>query len=230
MEKQKKNQRDWYNNHSARCSLERMDENNEVHLKRLKSLIVPAGDAFSSHRKVLEIGCGSGWYSGRLGPSIGVDISYNSLRGSSGSMAKLAADAEKLPFKDSSFDLVFGFGILHHLDDIEKGLKDIHRVLKPGGKIAFGGENNGSCLLNYIFPLLYGNWNIEKGFTRIKISNLEKMLKRTGFKNEKFDINGFAVYGLNEPVFRITKFLEGVLQKSKLLKSFSGFVYLTAAK
>lgn len=46
-------------------------------------------------------------------------------------------DAQALEFPDASFDVVFGTAILHHID-LEHGLAEIARVLKPGGRIAFG--------------------------------------------------------------------------------------------
>lgn len=45
-------------------------------------------------------------------------------------------DANNLTFEDESFNIVFGGAILHHLD-IEKSIRHIYRVLKPGGKIIF---------------------------------------------------------------------------------------------
>ena len=45
-------------------------------------------------------------------------------------------DANNLTFEDETFDVVFGGAILHHLD-IDKTMKHVHRVLKPGGKIVF---------------------------------------------------------------------------------------------
>lgn len=45
-------------------------------------------------------------------------------------------DAHRLEFPDNSFDAVFGFGILHHLD-YEKALDEIRRVLRPGGVMIF---------------------------------------------------------------------------------------------
>ncbi len=44
--------------------------------------------------------------------------------------------AEKLPFPDRSFDLVFGNGVLHHVELIA-ALAEVRRVLKPGGRCAF---------------------------------------------------------------------------------------------
>lgn len=44
------------------------------------------------------------------------------------------ADAEFLPLKEGAFDLVWSWGVLHHVPDIEKAVGEIRRVLKPGGK------------------------------------------------------------------------------------------------
>ena len=49
-------------------------------------------------------------------------------------------DAESLPFADQSFDLVFGHAILHHIPNLGRAFAEFHRVLRPGGTIAFCGE------------------------------------------------------------------------------------------
>lgn len=41
--------------------------------------------------------------------------------------------SERLPFADSSFDVVFARAVLHHMTDLEAACREIHRVLKPGG-------------------------------------------------------------------------------------------------
>ena len=43
-------------------------------------------------------------------------------------------DAEKLPFADNEFDLVYSWGVIHHSERPEEILKEIHRILKPGGQ------------------------------------------------------------------------------------------------
>ena len=42
-------------------------------------------------------------------------------------------DAEKLPFLDSSFDLIYSWGVLHHSPNTETAIKEVHRVLRKGG-------------------------------------------------------------------------------------------------
>jgi ubiquinone/menaquinone biosynthesis C-methylase UbiE len=44
------------------------------------------------------------------------------------------ADAEALPFADTSFDLVYSWGVLHHTPNTKRALDEIRRVLKPRGE------------------------------------------------------------------------------------------------
>jgi len=57
------------------------------------------------------------------------------------------ADAQALPYPDACMDAVFNFGIIHHLEDWRKGVREIARVLKPGGAFYF----------EEIYPALYAN-------------------------------------------------------------------------
>jgi len=50
------------------------------------------------------------------------------------------ADAESLPFDDASMDLVVGHAVLHHIPDVELALREVLRVLRPGGRFVFCGE------------------------------------------------------------------------------------------
>ena len=49
-------------------------------------------------------------------------------------------NAEQMPFRDGSFDAVYGSSILHHLD-LDAALAEVHRVLRPGGRMAFAEPN-----------------------------------------------------------------------------------------
>ena len=50
------------------------------------------------------------------------------------------ADAETIPYEDATFDLVVGHAVLHHIPDVERALREVLRVLKPGGRFVFAGE------------------------------------------------------------------------------------------
>ncbi|MDR3568680.1 MAG: class I SAM-dependent methyltransferase [Syntrophobacteraceae bacterium] len=64
------------------------------------------------------------------------------------SISFCAADGLYLPFPDSVFDAVFGFGVLHHIPDWQGALAEIARVLKPGG----------TYFLEELYPTLYQNF------------------------------------------------------------------------
>ena len=108
---------------------------------------IPIAADFDSAKgkRVLEIGCGigtDGVQFARAGANYtGVDLTTAAvelaeknfeLRGLAGSFE--TADAERLPFPDDSFDVVYSHGVLHHTPDTIKAISEVHRVLRPGGK------------------------------------------------------------------------------------------------
>ena len=94
---------------------------------------------------VLSYGCGLGEGLSTLLPIVksldGIDISDAAVEQARQTLGGPSAafhvmDAMNLDFPDQRFDLVFGSGIIHHLD-VELACKEIHRVLKPGGRALF---------------------------------------------------------------------------------------------
>jgi ubiquinone/menaquinone biosynthesis C-methylase UbiE len=103
--------------------------------------------------RALEVGAGTGYFSlnllreGVIGAATCTDISPGMVEALRNNAARLGvevdarvADAERLPFPDSWFDLVLGHAVLHHLPDLDAAFAEFHRVLRPGGWIAFAGE------------------------------------------------------------------------------------------
>jgi ubiquinone/menaquinone biosynthesis C-methylase UbiE len=62
----------------------------------------------------------------------------------------LAVDVHRLPFPDDSFDIVFGSEMLHHLADPIAALREIHRVIRPGGRYLGIGEGAASRPMQFI--------------------------------------------------------------------------------
>src|SRR5438105_15892575 len=94
--------------------------------------------------RVLEIGCGvgtDGLQFARAGAIYtGVDLTDAAIELARKNFASAAmqgefrvADAEHLDFPDEVFDLAYSHGVLHHAPDIQAAVREIHRVLKPGG-------------------------------------------------------------------------------------------------
>ena len=108
---------------------------------------IPIAADFKSARglKVLEIGCGLGTDGAQFAEA-GADYTGVDLTEAAVDLARKrfetfglpgnfqTADAEQLQFDDESFDLVYSHGVLHHTPDTAKAVREIHRVLRPGGR------------------------------------------------------------------------------------------------
>jgi ubiquinone/menaquinone biosynthesis C-methylase UbiE len=103
--------------------------------------------------EALEIGAGTGYFSlnlvqdGVIGAATCTDIAPGMLTTLERNAARLgvpvsteSCDAAALPFDDSSFDLVLGHAVLHHLPDLDRAFAEFARVLRPGGTLLFAGE------------------------------------------------------------------------------------------
>ena len=94
--------------------------------------------------RVLDAGCGMGrWlhFATRAGAEIvGMDVSAAidvvAVRDGEGADF-LQADLRWPPFAEASFDLVYCFGVLHHLEDPMKGVRALTRLARPGGELRF---------------------------------------------------------------------------------------------
>jgi ubiquinone/menaquinone biosynthesis C-methylase UbiE len=160
-----------------------------------------------------------------------MDISFENIRSFiQGGGQGIVADMEFLPFKDHTFDIVYGFGILHHLNDIQKGVSEATRILKSGGYIGFGGENNGLCPLTYIMVFIYRNWKIEKGFYRIRKGRLRKIFHESGVRDFVMRRHGMTIYGLGSVAYKLTSFMDKFLSRFSTLNTFSGYCYVAGRK
>ena len=108
---------------------------------------IPAAARFAATKnlRVLEVGCGLGTDGAQFAKA-GAEYTGIDLTQAAVDLAKRrfelfnlpgtfrVADAEHLDFPDDSFDLVYSHGVLHHTPDTAAAVREIHRVLRPGGQ------------------------------------------------------------------------------------------------
>ncbi len=104
------------------------------------------GYSSSQGTSVLDVGCGNGYvlsrYARQSASVTGVDLTAKAIELSRRrfELEDLSADFQQidgvhLPFDDNQFDIVCSMGVLHHIPDPGPTIDEIHRVLKPGGKV-----------------------------------------------------------------------------------------------
>jgi SAM-dependent methyltransferase len=89
---------------------------------------------------VLEVGCGGGQFAARIAAEnpqarvVATDLSPRmaELAAARGVVAQVA-DVSALPFEDGAFDVVAAMWMLYHVPDLDRGLAELRRVLRPGG-------------------------------------------------------------------------------------------------
>lgn len=99
--------------------------------------------------QVLDLGCGAGHVSFQVAPLVKAVTAYDLSEQMLTVVATAATDrglhnittrqgvAESLPFADASFDAVLSRYSAHHWQDLEQALREVHRVVKPGGMAIF---------------------------------------------------------------------------------------------
>ncbi|MFQ6037799.1 MAG: class I SAM-dependent methyltransferase [Candidatus Aminicenantales bacterium] len=143
----------------------------------------------SPSSRCLDLGCAQGTLSFFLRKQGGMwwsaDLDFINLKSAQGLLQTglLQVEPGPLPFKSGAFDLVVSLDYLEHLDEDEQCLQEIHRVLKPNGRLILATPRTGTFFfLHRVRSLLgmklefYGHK--REGYTR---SRLESLLIRTGF-------------------------------------------------
>lgn len=133
--------------------------------------------------RAIDIGCGEGFVESFCDDIIGIDFSLNALRRARENGAKIViqAVAEKLPFKENSFDIALSSGVLEHCVDQEEAIREMARlskiqVLVVHARLPFLLEH-AKPMINKLFGLK--DQPVEKPLT---MKRLKKMVKRSGLR------------------------------------------------
>lgn len=146
----------------------------------------------NSEPRILDIGCGTGGNLETLsgfGRAEGVDISSEALdfcRARGLNNVRQGA-AETLPYGSESFDLVTGLDVVEHLDDDVSGLREMRRVLRPGGRM---------LLFVPAFMFLWGvQDDVSHHRRRYTLSELKQKLQQAGMNVERASYANISFFG-----------------------------------
>jgi SAM-dependent methyltransferase len=136
-------ERDWQNEHGAKLQIDAFNRpGTRVVILRQFARVGDALNLQHGHR-VLDLGCGAGhflaWLERRDAFRLdGLDLSEASVRAArhlTSGAEVVVGDAESLPYPDASFDRVVCNGSIHHMPHVEVALRELYRVVVPGGRI-----------------------------------------------------------------------------------------------
>lgn len=148
--------------------------------------------------RVLDVGCGNGRHTIEATnwdcQVVALDIDREELRRSrymffadhnAGRLPGFAefarADAEHLPFPDHAFDKIIATEVLEHVMDDGRAMRELHRVLRPGGEIAVSCPHHRAE--RWLWAISWDYWHSPGGHVRTyRKGELRKRLARTGFE------------------------------------------------
>ena len=116
-------------------------------VRRLDMILQAAGERIEGCW--LENGCGVGEYAARLAPHavggiVGLEYDHERARQAQEAIPRVVnAAGEHLPFPDESFDAILSHEVLEHVSDDSQAMREMARVLRPGGRILLFVPNRG---------------------------------------------------------------------------------------
>jgi ubiquinone/menaquinone biosynthesis C-methylase UbiE len=147
--------------------------------------------------RILDNGCGTGLLFERIPARqlVALDISsamlsYASRRGEQ----LILGNSQQLPLKDSSFDAIFCRSLLHHLPEPEIAIKEMHRVLRPGGRVV-AVDTNTSILSALPRMIANRGEHFSEDHKNLSRKVLEKLFSPY-FEIEKVRYFGYIAYPL----------------------------------
>ena len=163
---------------------------------------------------ILDMGCGTGRWSKYLSPRVNfieaIDPSESILQAShllaeNNNVRITKAYSDNIPFADKSFDFVFSLGVLHHIPETKKALKDLVKKVKPNGHV-----------------LLYLYYNLDNRGTLYKIiftiSNPIRYLVAKLPRMAKYIICDVSAISIYYPIIFIARLFKQIFPNSNFYK------------
>lgn len=162
--------------------------------------------------RVLDVGCGRGKSEearveihrelrnlrGDCAEVVGIDVDPNASVNPTLDTFRLIEDLDRWPVEDASFDLVLSDFVLEHVADPEAFLKELSRVLKPGGYFCARTPNRLGyvALVAQVVPNRYHArvvGDVQSGRDEVDVFPTHYKMNRVGTLRRQFDAHGFDV-------------------------------------
>jgi ubiquinone/menaquinone biosynthesis C-methylase UbiE len=185
--------------------------------------------------RVLDLGCGSAGclreIYARTPHVYGLDLDLAALHRNATIAGRAAGAGESLPFADGSFDLVTLAWVLEHLDEPQQVLRELQRVLRPGGRVVFLTPNAWNynvwlirAVPNWLHPAftraLYDRRDRETYPVRYRANTLRRIdaaMREAGLRMQHCELNGDPSYiSFTPQLFRLACAIEALLDRPAL--------------
>lgn len=187
--------------------------------------------------KALELGCGTGTFTGELAQAFAdltsIDVAEDLLERAQKNFptVKFAnVDIHKTFFADGQFDIVLGCSVLHHLE-LHTALREIFRILRPGGVVRLCEPNmlSPQIFLQKNWPWLKRKLGDSPDETAFTPAQLKRSLAAVGFTDIEATPFEFLHPAIPERMIALVMRLEAFLEKTPL-RQIGGSIKISARK
>jgi SAM-dependent methyltransferase len=190
--------------------------------------------------QVLEVGCGAGYFTRELARTgariVAIDISPELLEQArdkvrDGNVTFCEENAYATTFGAESFDAAVGSSVLHHLD-VERGLAELHRVLKPGATVQFTEPNmmNPQIAVQKNLPAVKRRMGDSPDETAFFRWELRRRLVAFGFERVEIVPFDFLHPSVPAPLISLVAKIGELAERLPLVREISGSLHITARR
>jgi len=204
-----------------------------------KKIILLMKECAHERSKVLDIGCGAGNLSQdlkKLSPEVyGVEINKEVAGLAKRKIDVIIADAQFLPFRKNSFDIIVSNQVIEHIIDVDSFFMEVNRVLKNKGCLIISTPN--LCALHNRILVLLGMQPTCLHVSRIQVGNFLKGVETSGHVHafspsalkDLLNLYGFRIIKIQGTgMYPFRRFLSKLL--SKLFPNLAVYLLIKAEK
>jgi len=218
-------------NFSHGSNLYGTDYNIDLHYMKIFEKYLPPDS------RLLEFGAGTGKFStilkDRSQECILTDFSVEMLHANrEKTLPRICADTEILPFSDNYFDCCVGITTFGYLPDKKRGLLEIMRVLKPGGKIILIDQNRINLVfaLGKLYYLKRRKKNRQPQLSESTIFFYRNLFREVDLSIEKSGTFSWIPHALSKPIVKLLIPIDFILTRIPFLKNYAMRVFLVGQK